>query len=71
MAKAIRVTVTKVYQYIPDPTEDTYQSEGADTVEKMMVLDQRDYRASKFTLDEVVYTEPDEQALWEIVEDPS
>jgi len=71
MAKAIRVTVTSVYEYMPNLEENEYLDKGITTIAEALELDRRDCAAGKISADELSFNLPKTTAVWEIVEDPT
>lgn len=69
MGRAIRVTVTSVYQYIPNLDDLEYQAQLVTSIEDAMALDQREIQAGLFSVEEFIEEPPKVTALWEIVED--
>lgn len=69
MGKSIRVTVTYVYEYIPDLGDLAYQAQLVTSVEDAMALDQRETQAGLFSIAEFIEEPPKVTALWEVIED--
>lgn len=66
---SIRVVVTSVYEYDPDLDDNEYKAAGVYSVADALVLDEKDWKAGKVTLDELCYGPPKVTAEWSLVDD--
>lgn len=71
MGKAIRVTVTSIYQYKPNLNEEEYKVNSVYSLEDALSFDHKDWEKGGILLEEMIDEPPRVTALWEIVEDPT